>query len=483
MKMNRLKLALMGVVVLWLVAFGVYSLVDTDQTTSVVENRLLTQRPAFSWAALADGSYTEELATYYADQFPLREKFMAANRTMNQFYYYTGDDNTLIISFDGADAVQGGNAVVTDASDEPTAAETPEATQTVTIQAPETEEAVTEPEVDATDDEPEDTAESGSEDTHTYPSEDDAFSPTDSSILIVGDRAMDLPFASYDIIDLYADAVDQIATTLGEQVRTISLVTPNSGEFYSPESFHTGNYSQKDMIDYCYSKMHGVITVDAYSKLYDHTDDYIYFRTDHHWTALGAYYAYTAFCEAAGFTPVALSKFETGRYDEFVGTMYTYTSSYPQSQALLDNPDYVDYYLPIVEAHAKYYTDSSLENGIAINVVSTNLTSSNKYLCFISGDTPICEITTDVTGPICVVLKDSYGNAMVPFLTSHYSKIYVIDPREFNTEDTPELNLATFAAENNVDDVIIINYPFMINNKYYTKLLDHLVTDPDTWYE
>ena len=56
------------------------------------------------------------------------------------------------------------------------------------------------------------------------------------------------------------------------------------------------------MIDYVYSKMgSNVHTVDAYSKLAAHIDEYIYFRTDHHWTQLGAYYAYTAFCEAAGF--------------------------------------------------------------------------------------------------------------------------------------------------------------------------------------
>ena len=67
-----------------------------------------------------------------------------------------------------------------------------------------------------------------------------------------------------------------------------------------PESMHQGLNSQKDMIDYCYSQLNGsIITVDAYSKLRAHTDEYIFFRTDHHWTQLGAYYAYTAFCEAA----------------------------------------------------------------------------------------------------------------------------------------------------------------------------------------
>lgn len=147
-------------------------------------------------------------------------------------------------------------------------------------------------------------------------------------------------------------------------MRTISLVTPNGGEFYSPESLHTGEHSQKDMIDFCYGQMDsGIVTVDAYAKLRAHTDEYIYFRTDHHWTQLGAYYAYTAFCEAAGFDAVPLKQFQTGRYDTFLGSMYTFTKGYPQSDVLKQHPDYLDYYLPIADTHARYYADGSLENG------------------------------------------------------------------------------------------------------------------------
>ena len=81
-----------------------------------------------------------------------------------------------------------------------------------------------------------------------------------------------------------------VAAALGGDVRTISLLTPNGGEFYSPESMHTGIHSQKAMIERCYDAMDdAVVTVDAYTGLRDHADEYIYFRTDHHWTQLGAY--------------------------------------------------------------------------------------------------------------------------------------------------------------------------------------------------
>ena len=216
--------------------------------------------------------------------------------------------------------------------------------------------------------------------------------------------------------------------------------------------------------------------IDVLPALTEHKGEYLYYRTDHHWTQLGAYYAYTAFCEAAGFDAVPLEQFQTGRYDTFLGSMYTFTKGYPQSDVLKQHPDYLDYYLPIADTHARYYADGSLENGTPVSVVYTQLDESvsNKYLCFIGGDTPVCIVESDVQGPTCIVLKESYGNAFVPFLTSHYGRIIVIDPREFNQEGKPTLDLAAFAADQGVDDLIVINYPYMINSKAFVRYLNAL---------
>ena len=61
---------------------------------------------------------------------------------------------------------------------------------------------------------------------------------------------------------------------------------------------------------------------------------------------------------------------------------------------------------------------------------------------------------------MCLMLKESYGNAFAPFLTSHYSKIIVVDPREFNRDGKPSLDLTQFAKEQGVDDLLVINYPY-----------------------
>ena len=267
---------------------------------------------------------------------------------------------------------------------------------------------------------------------------------------------------------------------LGEDVKVISLVTPNAAQFYSPKDMHSGASDQKAMIELCYSNMdEDIITVDAFSKLKAHKDEYIYFRTDHHWTQLGAYYAYTAFCEAMGLEAVALEEFETGEYTGFLGSMYGWTSQYPQSDVLKNNPDTLTYYLPVVETSATYYADADLENSTAypVSVVYRGITEdqSNKYLCFLGGDHPAAVVETDVDGPVCLVLKESYGNAFIPFLTSHYSKIIVIDPREFNHSSKPTLDLTAFAKEQGVDELLVINYPFMVSSETYVGHLNHLV--------
>ena len=441
--------------------------------------------PEFTAKAVLDGSWIKGFEDYYSDTFPMRSGLLNVNRTLNKLYYFSGskDENVLIIGgntgaeFGGESlhqveqAVTGKPAPVQEAA---APAEAPEQAPAETEQAPE------QPDGEApVEDQP--PAEEVQEPEKPAPELDN---PAESeaqyagSVVIVGNRAMEIPTRLDDIITSYAEAVSALDESLGENVRTISLVTPNGAAFYSPESMHTGEHDQQAMIDFCYSKMSpDIVTVDAYSKLRNHIDEYIYFRTDHHWTQRGAYYAYTAFCEAAGFEAVPLEDFEVGRYDRFVGSMYGFTKEYPQSAVLWNDPDYLEYYLPVVETHAQYYGNQSLQNGVPVSVVYTKLSEdvSNKYLCYIGGDTPVCVIETAVEdGPVCMVLKESYGNAFVPFLTGHYSKIIVIDPREFNVSGRSDLVLAPFAEEQGVNDLIVINYPYMINRSDFVRRLNSL---------
>ena len=476
--MKKLYRVLLVLALALLLVIGALSLILWRQPAGLSQ----TAAPQFSLRALFDGTFLPQLEAYYTATFPGREQLMQWNKTLGRFYYAgSGEQDNVLVLSGNTGAEQGGESLgdvqaALNGKTEPDATPAPD-TPADTPPDPSAGETTTgettPPETDTTA-QPEQPAEPDP----ALDDPDESEASYAGSVVVVGTRAMEIPTADSEIIASYAKAVGDLAAAMGETVRTISLITPNGGEFYSPESLHTGLHSQKDMIDLCYSKMTpGILTVDAYAKLRSHTDEYIYFRTDHHWTQLGAYYAYTAFCETAGFEAVPLEDFETGRYDNFVGSMYTFTKGYPQSDVLKNNPDYLDYYLPIYETHARYYADAALQNGVPVSVVYTKMDSAvdNKYLCFIGGDTPICIIESTAKGGTCLVLKESYGNALVPFLTSHYSKIIVVDPREFNRDGKPSLDLTQFAAEQAVDDLLVINYPYMINSKAYVRWLERLV--------
>lgn len=421
-----------------------------------------SSKPKLTFSGLFTGQYSSESREYYGEKFPQSESMSAWNTRLNGFYKYSGlakDDDVQIIIDMNSNAADGGESLKDHPAQEPDASDTP---QDSGQQTPDASADTTEPSESVT------------------PSD----GPTDDTVvenlgvaLLVGNRAIEVPYASYSVIDSYASAVTSIATALGSNVRTFSIAVPNAAEFYTTESYHTGSTSQIDMIDYCYDKLgSNVISVDAYSKLAAHVDEYIYFRTDHHWTQLGAYYAYQAYCEAAGFQAESLDKFEQGQYDNFVGSMYTYLKDYPQSSVLKENPDTLYYYRPFVFLKTRYYNDSTLSTEYAIGTISyVGENVSNKYLCFLGGDHPITVIETDVEGPVCVLLKESYGNAFAPWLTSHYSKVIVIDPREFNRDGKPSLDLVAFAKEQNVSDCIILNYPMMLNSSAYINWLNRLV--------
>ncbi len=462
--MRKLYMILSTVLVLGMLAVGMTSLLDKDETFSESENRSLKTKPTWSIAAMLDGSWFENYLSYYKDTFPNREELLEENRSLNNFYYFTAladeDDVQIVIDFQ-SNAANGGEAL------QQTEQNAPQITQSAISTEQNAQSDTTEP-TEST--EPTETTEPFSEPPE-LPAEDLG------QAILVGNRAMDVPIMEKSAIEAYASAVNAIADALGEKVRTFCMDVPNAAAFYAPKAYRTGVHDQRAMIDYCYGKLDSnVIAVDAYPLLQKHTDKYLYFRTDHHWTQLGAYYAYTAWCEKAGFEVQPLEKFATGEYSNFVGSMYTYLYGYPQAAVLAQEPDTLYFYRPFVDLNTTYYTDGTLSYGYAIGTIcyiESNV--SNKYLTYLGGDHPITVIETDAQGPVCVLLKESYGNAFAPWLTSHYSKIIVIDPREFNRDGKPSLDLVQLVQAHNVQDCIILNYPIMLNSSYYAQWLERLV--------
>lgn len=288
-----------------------------------------------------------------------------------------------------------------------------------------------------------------------------------SSIILQGDRAMEIYGVAPNSLKSYATVISDFAKRV-PKANIYVLLAPTSIEFYGPESYRTGSRSQARGIEIAYGALTGenVKSVDALSEIQKHTSEYVYFRTDHHWTARGAYHAYTAFCKTAGLTPTKLEDHKTGRIDGFVGTMYTYTSA----QVLADNPDYVEYFYPLSEATGMIYTDATMANGRSMKIITETVSNRNKYLTFLEGDNPLEKITTsNKNGKKIAIIKESYGNAFAPFLIDHYEEVYVIDPRKV------EMDLKSFVFEQGITDVLFINYPFVPSNPTYRNAFDKML--------
>lgn len=463
---GRIKFLLCVIMAVALLAVGVGSLLKADALVSVSEKRTLAEKPMLSVQNLLGGEYADAFERYYSDHFWQRDQLLAQNRKLNRFYYYSGAEQSVVVMAEHDNLAEGGESLKQPTKQtEPTQA---------TTQPTQPTEASTELPTEATE-----PTEPPEESTYNSGVTDEDITVSDGSTIVIGDRAMELVTAADDVLSDYAANINRIKQAVGTDVRVFSLIAPNAAEFYSPEDMHTGIYSQKDMIAACYGQMDETVqTVDAYSVLQQHVQEEVYFRTDHHWTALGAYYAYTAFCQTAGLHPVQLQTMQTGSYGGFTGSLYLATSAYAQSEVLKENPDTVTYYEPTVRTKMSYYDDASLSDAHTdLQVIcSLNEDVTNKYLCFLGGDHPITWIDTDVdNGRVCLVLKESYGNAFTPFLTHHYQTIIAIDPREFNRDGKPDLDLAAFVQEHGINDIIAINYPLAVNNSAIVRWMGRLV--------
>ncbi|WP_188068345.1 DHHW family protein [Brevibacillus brevis] len=166
--------------------------------------------------------------------------------------------------------------------------------------------------------------------------------------------------------------------------------------------------------------------VDVYPALSAGREDAIFYKTDHHWTSKGAYYAYRLLCKQMGIVPKDEAAFNIREVtDAFYGSLYS-KSGFRHLQ-----PDRIDLYLPKKERKKKVdYVD---EGRTADSLYQMdNLYKKDKYAVFLNGNHALIRITTDhPDGKKLLVVKDSYANSLIPFLAEHFAEIDVVDLRYY----------------------------------------------------
>lgn len=249
-----------------------------------------------------------------------------------------------------------------------------------------------------------------------------------------GDPAISPYFAK--MLNVYADS-------LRGKARVFSAVAPLSSAFIPLPNYERYALRNEKTLQAIQTNLNPeVYFADVMGEMNQHYNEYLWYGSDHHWTGLGAYYGYVAFCKAAGITPVPLSSMEKKERKGFLGTLYELT----RDQSVRDNPDRVETYIPPgIETKAVYYNAYDFK----YPQLSKVFCNSPNYSAFICGDTPLMKITTNVkNGKKIAVVKNSMGNAFVVYLISHYEQIYVVDFRY------SKHNLLKIMKEAQVNDLV-----------------------------
>ena len=442
---NQRKLRILNIVyvrffIFLMFAFFVISLIiPLRPKYSESEKRELTQFPKFTVSSFFSGRFFAGIDEWYSDTFPFREMFTELNARVTGFY---GKTDTRI------------HGTVEKGDDIPDAGETVSSEQSGTESAPE-ESAQ---------------ADSSSESVQEKPAE--PTTQTLGALLINGDTAYEYYNFVRSTADAYTAAINRAGQLLDGSAAVYDIIVPTSMGITAPENLTAAvnTSDQKKAIDYMYSCIGSAKTVPVYDILKAHKDEYIYFRTDHHWTALGAYYAYYNFMALKGETPTVLADYIPREFPGYLGSFYTSSGKLPQLAA---NPDTVFAYQPKDTNTAEiHYENGTVANGDIISDVSA---SSSKYLTFIKGDRPLTVINNPAKqdGSACIVIKESFGNAFVPFLVSHYNTVYVVDYRCFSKIDGR--GLVQLCADTGAKEVLFINNISATRNKALVAAIDSFV--------
>ncbi|MGH2552619.1 MAG: DHHW family protein, partial [Chitinophagaceae bacterium] len=271
---------------------GVASLTMKKASVSEMENRKLTRFPGYSDSALWSGNYFKQIDLYYADNFPLRDRWISLSGSFRNKFGFQSSEIKMYDQLNNTDT-----AALKDTS------------QTAL---------------------------------KTILPDDGATGAVKKRVFVFKNRAFEMFGGGQGMGKSYADVINSYNRLLKPNIQIYNLIIPVALEFEITEKYANMQKPNRPAIENIYNSEDPEIKkVWAIDEIRKHRNEYIYFNTDHHWTSLGAYYAYRAFCETAGFTPVSLDTVEYKTKDSFLGSLYRLT----RDPGLQGNPDSVRYYL------------------------------------------------------------------------------------------------------------------------------------------
>ena len=410
---------------------ALFLLLFPHSTVSYIEKRNLAEFPQFSFENYFSGAFTAGVTHYYDDTVPFRDDFKnIGNRFKSNFGIQTGDSVSATGKLTTAKKKENTNPSGNTEVSANSKSDTP-----------------------SSDSQSQGTSEESKQKDYT---KENAEYTVENGIIVVNQdghyRALEMFGGGSG--DAYVNALNEFRESLDSKIKVYSMIAPLASEYYTPANYSEFTANQKEYFDDIAKRLNkGIVSVDADSAVAQHTEEDIYLRTDHHWTALGAYYAAEAFAKTAGVPFKDINTYQPETVSGFVGTMYAFT----QDINIKNDPEDFVYYVPENNDQCTaYYYDTAFrysDDGNFFNQVGDPQT--NAYMIFMGGDEQVVKVKTNVhNGRKLLMIKDSYGNAEAACYLTSFEEIYVVDMRYF------ELNLVDFAEQMGVTDVLFTMVTF-----------------------
>ena len=286
-----------------------------------------------------------------------------------------------------------------------------------------------------------------------------------ASLLMLNHKVMEVFAADAEAEKLYADSINRIAEAVTDEMNVYSMLVPTQLEFTEPMYRNIQSSQKKTIEDINKNLSERIKTIDAYSALESHSDEYIYFGTDHHWTMLGAYYGYSAFMKAQGTAPVNRQSFKKNTISNFYGPLSTELDKADAEQLKPDTIEWWDTQEPNeITTHMFSYADGEAKEYHASPLLDE---TKKDYSVFLTADHPLAVIENDnlLNNKTLLIVKDSYANDFAPWLVNNYHTVILLDPRGFKGK------INDVISQYKADDLLIMNYIFTPTFEDYSELL------------
>ena len=430
----RLSVLAVGVMVILFALLTLSLLLVPRSTVSQIENRNLAEFPKVSFASYCSGSFTADVATWFDDTVPNHDGFKNMSNSIKNLFgmkMFASTVSTAKPETDSTDNTDTSSANGDTQTATPANGTVPNNTNLLQYAA-----GRVFPAVSAADEKM----------GRDFSTEDNSTLEWVNNLLVVN---WDNHWRCMEAFGggggtAYANALNDLHSKVGSGVTIWSMPAPTASAIYTPKNGidYVGN--QKECFDGVAEKLNaGIQSVNIVDVMKKHAEEDIYLRTDHHWQARGAYYAARTFAKAADVPFADLSTYTEESIPGYVGTMYGFS----QDTRILNDPDDFHYFVPASNNVASYY-DTSFNYQYEDDLFA-DVDTANAYLKFLGGDSCIVKVDTQMkNGRKLLVIKDSFGNAEIPFYTNSFEQIYVADVRYL------ECNLVSFIKDMGITDVL-----------------------------